>query len=64
LSASVVTAEPAAADALSTAFLVGGAALAERYCAAHPGTLAIVTPDDGSEEPRVFGTFGGVTLEM
>jgi thiamine biosynthesis lipoprotein len=63
LSASVVTADAAVADALSTAFLVGGADLARRYCAAHPGTLALVTPDDGSERPRVFGECPGATLE-
>jgi thiamine biosynthesis lipoprotein len=63
LSASVVTAEPAVADALSTAFLVGGAELARRYCEDHPGTLALVTSDDGSERPRVFGQCPGATLE-
>jgi thiamine biosynthesis lipoprotein ApbE len=63
LSASVVTREAALADALSTAFLVGGAALAQRYCADHPGTLALVTPDDGSERPRVFGQCPGAILE-
>jgi thiamine biosynthesis lipoprotein len=63
LSASVVTGEAALADALSTAFLVGGAALAQRYCADHPGTLALVTPDDGSERPRLFGQCPGAILE-
>jgi thiamine biosynthesis lipoprotein len=63
LSASVAAADAAVADALSTAFLVGGMDLARGYCAAHPGTLALVTPDDGSERPRVFGECRGVTLE-
>lgn len=63
LSASVVAAEGAVADALSTAFLVGGVELARRYCADHPGTLALVTPDDGTERPRVFGHFPGAALE-
>jgi thiamine biosynthesis lipoprotein len=63
LSASVIAAEAAVADALSTAFLVGGLELARRYCAEHPGTLALVTPDDGSERPRVFGHCPGATLE-
>jgi thiamine biosynthesis lipoprotein len=63
LSASVITGDAAVADALSTAFLVGGIELAERYCDAHPNTLAILTPDDGSEEPRVVGQFTGVILE-
>src|SRR5207245_7232846 len=63
LSVSVVADEAAVADALSTAFLVGGAALAERYCASHAATLALVTPDDGRERPHVFGSHRGATIE-
>jgi thiamine biosynthesis lipoprotein len=63
LSASVIAADAAVADGLSTAFLVGGIELARRYCADHAGTLALVTPDDGSERPRVFGQCPGATLE-
>ena len=63
LSASVIAHDAATADALSTAFLVGGCDLAERYCAAHADTLALITSDDGSEAPRVFGRFPGVILE-
>ncbi len=44
---------PRRADALSTAFLVGGIDLAERYCAEHRDVLALITPDDGSERPIV-----------
>jgi FAD:protein FMN transferase len=46
VSASVVTADAATADALSTAMLIGGAPLAERYCARHPDTLVLLTTDD------------------
>lgn len=46
LSATVVTADAATADALSTAMLIGGAPLAARYCAAHPDTLVLLTTDD------------------
>ena len=46
LSASVVAADAATADALSTAMLIGGPALAEAWCAAHPDTLVILTTDD------------------
>ena len=63
LSVSVVADDPAAADALSTAFLVGGPALAEQYCASHAETLALVTPDDGHECPLVFGSHRGATIE-
>jgi FAD:protein FMN transferase len=64
LSASVVTADPGLADALSTAFLVGGVELAGRYCTAHPGTLAVLLPDDGSGTALVFGSCEGAALEM
>ena len=63
LSASVITTDAAAADALSTAFLVGGPELAERYCRAHAGTLALLTLDDGTEATRVFGSYAGASVE-
>ena len=56
LSASVVASDAATADALSTAFLVGGADLARRYCAEHLDVLALVTPEGGSTAPLVFGS--------
>ena len=59
-SATVVARSAAEADALSTAFLVGGLALAERYCAVFPEVLAILTPDDGV--PRLFGAYPGATF--
>ena len=62
LSVSVIASSAAVADALSTAFLVGGAELAERYCAEHPSVMAIVTPEDRSEMPRVFGRVRGVIV--
>ncbi len=63
LSASLVTRDATSADALSTAVLTGGAAFAERYCGDHPGVMALVTPDDGSERPLVFGRADGATVE-
>ena len=63
LSCSVIASDAATADALSTAFLVGGPELARRYCGEHPNTLALVTADDGSETPQVFGRFKGADLE-
>jgi len=62
LSASVIAESAAVADALSTAFLVGGPELAERYCATHHGVMALVTPDDGSET-RMFGSVAGVSVQ-
>lgn len=62
LSVSVVAGEAASADALATAFLVGGADLAERYCAAHPGTMALVTEEAQPDVLRVFGSHSGATI--
>jgi FAD:protein FMN transferase len=64
LGASVVTSTAADADALSTAFLIGGPDLARRYCEAHPGTLAILVLDDASETLATFGGYNGATLEV
>lgn len=63
LSASVVTSEAETADALSTAFLIGGVGLAARYCRDHPGVLALITLDDPSERTRAFGHYDGAYLE-
>jgi Transaldolase len=64
LSASVIAKRAAVADALSTAFLIGGTDLAESYCRTHPNVLALVTPDDGSNTPLAFGSFNGATVEL
>jgi thiamine biosynthesis lipoprotein len=63
LSASVVTADAATADALATAFFVGGLDLARKYCDSHPGTLALITPDDGSNRPLVVGRYMGAVVD-
>jgi thiamine biosynthesis lipoprotein len=73
VSASVVTADAARADALATAFFVGGLDLARSYCASHPGTLALVTPDlprrshakagDGQMRTIVVGGCRGAIVE-
>jgi thiamine biosynthesis lipoprotein len=62
-SASVVTTEAAVADALSTAFLVGGPALAGPFCAARPGTMALLVLDAEPREILLFGTRDGVSVE-
>jgi thiamine biosynthesis lipoprotein ApbE len=58
-----VAAEAATADALATAFLVGGPELARRYCEAHADVLAILTPEDGKGHPLVFGSYSGAIVE-
>ena len=64
LGATVVTSSAADADALSTAFLIGGADLAERYCRTHPGTLAILVADSPGHRATVVGHYSRATLEM
>jgi FAD:protein FMN transferase len=62
LSASVITDHAAVADALSTAFLVGGPSLAAQYCATHRRVLALITPDDATLSPLVYGEHPGVSV--
>jgi thiamine biosynthesis lipoprotein len=64
LSVSVVAADAAGADALSTAFLVGGPALAEAYCTRHPGVLAVMTLEEDAGRPLLFGAHPGVQVEV
>jgi thiamine biosynthesis lipoprotein len=64
LSASVITANAAKADALATAFLVAGEDLARRYCAQHPGTMALLTLDDPEARTIVMGQCAGVEVEQ
>ena len=63
VNATVISADAATADALATAFFVGGIELARAYCDAHPGTLALITPDDQSWRPRVVGRYCGALVE-
>jgi FAD:protein FMN transferase len=64
LGATVVTANAADADALSTAFLIGGPELARRYCDSCPQTLAILVLDQPDEPAVTIGRYNGATLEM
>ena len=60
--ATVVTADATTADALSTAFVVAGPALARSYCDQHAGTLAVLTMNDAARTTKVFGGYGGADL--
>jgi FAD:protein FMN transferase len=62
-SATVVASEAAVADALATAFLVGGAALAGPFCAARPGTMALLVLEEQPHAIVVLGAREGVVLE-
>ncbi len=62
-SASAVASESAVADALSAAFLVGGPELAAPFCAARPGTMALLVTEARPRQVQVFGTRDGVAVE-
>lgn len=62
-SVTVITSSAALADALATAFYVGGRELAERFCAAHKNVLVIMLEADG-ERPLVFGNHPRCEWEM
>jgi thiamine biosynthesis lipoprotein len=62
-SATAIADEAAVADALATAFFVGGPAVAASVCAAWPGTLAILALDDEPQTLRVIGRREGVGIE-
>jgi thiamine biosynthesis lipoprotein len=61
-SASVIASSAAVADALSTAFLIGGIDLAQRYCAEHRDVVAIVTEEDS--KPVTFGRHPGAVVQL
>lgn len=63
VSCTVVAKDAAHADALSTAFLIGGPDLARRYCDAHPGTLALLVLDGQPRHPRILGNHPGARIE-
>ena len=54
-SVTVVTRSAAVADALATAFFVGGPEMAESYCSTHPGVLAIMLENE-AERAIVLGS--------
>jgi thiamine biosynthesis lipoprotein len=63
-SVTVITGDGATADALSTAFFVGGADLARRYCHAHPGVLALVTPAGDEAHTELIGACVGAQVDL
>lgn len=59
----VVASEAAMADALATAFFVGGPALAEAYCAGHQDVLALIH-EDGRDAPAIVGRHRRCRVEI
>lgn len=62
-SVTVVTQSGAVADALATAFYVGGRELAESYCATHTGVLVILLPA-GADGPVILGNHHQCEVEI
>jgi thiamine biosynthesis lipoprotein len=58
----VVATDAATADALSTAFLIGGPALAQPYLETHDDTLVIFS-ETGSTPPVIMGRASGAAVE-
>ncbi len=52
------------ADALATAFFVGGKELAERYCSAHPGIVAIMLLESDLSRPTIIGSSDQVEVNF
>jgi thiamine biosynthesis lipoprotein len=62
-SATAVADDAAVADALATAFLVGGEVVARRYCGSHRGTVGILALDEDPGTLRVYGEREGIAVE-
>jgi thiamine biosynthesis lipoprotein len=62
-SATAIAGEAAVADALATAFYVGGEAVARAACAARPGTMAILALASEPGVLRVLGDRDGMAIE-
>lgn len=62
--ATVIARSAAVADALATAFCVGGQKLAERYCSTHRDLVAIVTETRQPARPVITGASDCCTVEL
>jgi thiamine biosynthesis lipoprotein len=63
VSVTVIAQSAAVADALATAFYVGGPELAASYCDAHPGVLVLML-ESGADHPILFGANDKCDVEI
>lgn len=63
-SVTVMAPTAACADALATAFYVGGPELAERYCGKHSEVSALIFGDNDLENPLIIGSSTRSRLEL
>ena len=59
----VIAPSAALADALATAFYVGGRELAESYCATHPNVLVLLLERD-ADQPILLGESSHCEVEI
>lgn len=64
VSVSVIADSAARADALTTAFFVGGPQLAERYCIMHEGVVAVMLLEGDLSHPIVIGSSEQASVEI
>jgi thiamine biosynthesis lipoprotein len=64
LSVTVIADSATCADALATAFFVGGPELANRYCAIHEDVVAIMLLERDSSRPIVIGSSNQAVVEL
>lgn len=64
LSATVIANSATLADALATAFFVGGPELANRYCATHEDVIAIMLLEHDLYHPIVIGSSSQAAVEL
>lgn len=63
-SVTVIAPTAAEADALATAFYVGGRETAERYCGQHKEVLALILEEDDLDNPLIIGSSTHCHLEF
>ena len=64
LSVTVIANSATKADALATAFIVGGPDLANRYCASHEDVIAIMLLERDLSRPIVIGSSNQAVVEL
>jgi thiamine biosynthesis lipoprotein len=62
-SVTVMAQSAAIADALATAFFVGGPEMARSYCRAHAGVMAVMLAS-GADRPHVIGSNNGCEVDI
>lgn len=62
--ATVIAKSAAVADALSTAFFIGGPQVAERYCGSHSEVMVILYGEQTANKPLILGSNSRCNVEL